>query len=79
MVNKFRAWLAFYVVTLSFIFIFSITLIPEAQGAETNNIILGFLLATGLASILAFYFGSSDSPPIAPIEPERGTDDKDKI
>lgn len=61
-VNKFRAWLAFYIITLSFLFIFVITLLPDAQTAKSNDIILGFILGTGLAAVIAFYFGSSEAP-----------------
>ncbi len=61
--GKFRAWLSFYVVTLSFVFIFLITLSETAQQAKTNDIVLGFILGTGLAAIIAFYYGSNDTPP----------------
>ena len=61
--GKFRAWLSFYIVTLSFVFIFLITLNPVAQEAKSNDIILGFLLGTGLSAIVAFYFGSTDDQP----------------
>ena len=59
-ISKFRAWMAFYIITLSFGFIFLITLAPEAQTAKSNDTILGFLLGTGLAAIVSFYFGSND-------------------
>ncbi len=58
--GKFKAWLAFYIITLSFGFIYMITLFPQAQGAKTNDTVLGFLLGTGLASIIGFFFGSND-------------------
>ena len=58
--GKYRAWLSFYIITLSFGFLYMITWFPEAQSAKSNDIILGFLLGTGLASIIAFYFGSTE-------------------
>lgn len=58
--GKFKAWLAFYIITLSFGFIYMITLVPEAQAAKSNDTILGFLLGTGLASIISFFFQSND-------------------
>ena len=60
--GKFRAFLAFYILTLSFGFIYLITLYPDAQAAKTNDTILGFLLGTGLAAVISFYFGSNDDP-----------------
>jgi len=58
--GKFRALLAVYIVTLSFGFIFMITLSETAQKAETNQVVLGFLLGTGLAAIIACYFGGNE-------------------
>lgn len=61
--GKFRAWLAWYTVTLTFGYIFVVTLSETAQSSKSSDTILGFLLGTGLSAIVAFYFGSNDTTP----------------
>lgn len=60
--GKFRAWLAWYLITLSFAYIFVVTLSETAQASKSSDTILGFLLGTGLSAVIAFYFGSNESP-----------------
>lgn len=72
MKSKFRAWLAFYLITLSFGYIYLITLYEPAQAAKSNDIILGFILGTGLAAVIAFYFGSNE--PVEVVDVDKKTE-----
>lgn len=52
-----RYLMAVLLILLSFGYVFTITLVPSAKA---NDVILGFILGTGLTSIITFFFGSSD-------------------
>jgi len=52
-----RYLLAILIVLLSFGYVFIITLVDSAR---PNEVILGFILGTGLTGIITFFFGSSD-------------------
>ena len=52
-----RYLLAILIVILSFSYVFIITLVDSAR---SNEVILGFILGTGLTGIITFFFGSSD-------------------
>lgn len=52
-----RLWFAVYVVTLCFLYVFAITLMP---GAKSNDMITGIIIGQGIGGILGFFYGSSD-------------------
>ena len=54
-------YFAIGVSTLCFVYFFCITFLPVPEtGQKYADIILGFLIGTAFASILNFYWGSSD-------------------
>ena len=59
--------LAYFVVAMSFWYLFAVTFIPLPETGQDNaKYIVGFLVGTGLTSILAFYFrrvNNPDEPP----------------
>ena len=58
--KRFIYWYAIGITTFSFIYFFVVTLIDLNEDQRTiANIILGFLLGTGLATILSFFYGTS--------------------
>ena len=54
-------WYAIGITITSFIYFFAVTFIPipTADQKTMANIILGFLLGTGLATIIAFFYGTT--------------------
>lgn len=52
-----RLWLAVFALTLCFIYVFAITLIPWAK---QNDMVTGIIIGSGITGILGFFFGSSD-------------------
>jgi len=58
--KRFIYWYAIGITTFSFVYFFVVTLIDLNEDQRTiANIILGFLLGTGLATILSFFYGTS--------------------
>ncbi len=55
--------LAYFVVSMSFWYLFAVTFIPLPETGQDNaKYIVGFLVGTGLTSILAFYFRRINNP-----------------
>ena len=53
-------WYAIGMTITSFVYFFTITLIELSDTQDTRaNIILGFLLGTGLTTIIAFFYGTT--------------------
>ena len=65
---KFRATLAIIGMLIGLAVILLLLLNEKAQAAPQADFIAGFVLATMIAGIMAYYFGSSDPDPI-PIPP----------
>lgn len=57
--GKFRAFMAFWVVTLSYAYLFLVTFVPGAAQMQHTGNIIGFLTGTSVAMILAFYYSGS--------------------
>ena len=56
----FRNLLAFYCVTFGFAYLFCVTFMPiPAANVRHADTALGFILGVGLATVIAYYFGSS--------------------
>jgi uncharacterized membrane protein (UPF0182 family) len=58
----FKALLAVLVVAFSATFLMMVSFRPSDQLSEQAGVIVGFVTGTAFASILGFYFGSSDRP-----------------
>lgn len=60
-VRRFIYWYAIYMTTVSFIYFFCVTFIelPD-DGKRYADIILGFLLGSGLGVVVAFFYGTSN-------------------
>ena len=58
--SRFRAWLAFWVVTLAIGYMYAATFIPVAAEAKHTGTILGFLTGTAVAMVLSFYYSGSE-------------------
>jgi polyferredoxin len=54
---KGRLWLAVYILTLCFTYIFIITLVPWAK---QNDMVTGIIIGSGIGGIIGFFYGSSD-------------------
>lgn len=55
--------LAYTIILLSLLYFFCITFIPIPESGQDNaKYISGFLIGTGLASIIAYYFRKSGNP-----------------
>lgn len=57
--GKFRAFMALWVVTMSYAYLFAVTFIPKAAEMKHTGTIIGFITGTSVAMILAFYFSGS--------------------
>jgi len=58
--KRFVYWYAIGITAFSFIYFFVVTLCKIDDNQKTMaNIILGFLLGTGLATIISFFYGTS--------------------
>lgn len=58
----FKAFLAVLVVAFSAVFLWRVSFMPTEQLSEHAGVIVGFVTGTAFASVLGFYFGSSDRP-----------------
>jgi len=56
--GKFRAFMAWWVITIAFLYLFMVTFVKYPKSDYVGTII-GFLTGTALAMILAFYFSGS--------------------
>lgn len=67
--------LAVFIILVSMLYFFGITFVPLPETGEDNaKYISGFLVGTGLASIIGFYWGgSAKRHPGEPKEPEEKT------
>jgi len=54
---KGRLWLAVFILTLCFVYIFIITLVPWAK---QNDMVTGIIIGTCIGGITGFFYGSSD-------------------
>jgi hypothetical protein len=66
--------LAYFIIAMSFWFLFAVTFVPLPDSGQDNaKYIVGFLVGTGLTSIISFYFRrQSEDPKRTPNE--RATD-----
>jgi hypothetical protein len=57
--------LAYYLLSLSFVYLFCVTFVPIPETGEDNaKYIVGFLVGTGLTTIIAYFFRKhQDDPP----------------
>lgn len=62
---KFRAGLAILGMLIGLVVILLLLLNETAQESTQADFIAGFVLATMIAGIMAYYFGNSDSGPIS--------------
>lgn len=59
--------LAYTIILLSFMYLFAVTFVPIPETGEDNaKYIVGFLVGTGLVTIIAFYFKRVGNPPDVP-------------
>ena len=58
----FKAALAVLVVGFSAVFLWMVSFRPTEELSEHAGVIVGFVTGTAFASVLGFYFGSSDRP-----------------
>ena len=63
--RRFLAWFAVMLSTLSFAYIFLVTLLPPttSSGQHYADVILGFLLGTVISGVTGFFYGASKAQP----------------
>jgi hypothetical protein len=63
--------LAVFIIAISMLYFFGITFVPLPESGEDNaKYISGFLVGTGLASIIGYYWGGAAKKPGGPDEPK---------
>jgi hypothetical protein len=68
--------LAYTIVLLSLLYLFCVTFVPIPNTGEDNaKYIVGFLVGTGLTTIIAFYFKRVGASPELPTNGGTGTTD----
>ena len=66
----FKAFLAVLVVSFSAVFLVMVSFRQTDQLSEHAGVIVGFVTGTAFASVLGFYFGSSDRAKIQKEDPD---------
>ena len=62
---------AVFIIAVTFLYLFAVTFVKMTpEGAELAKMIAGFLLGTGLGTLLGFYWGGTPKKETQPEEPK---------